>query len=519
MRQLWLPTAAPRRRETGPAMGEFDAQLPGKLRVEKARRQFLPAQRRCHAAGPRPADAAGSDNDDRSLPDPPAGSSKPSLEPKHTANPPIQSAAMQPSDLAATMSHMGAAARAASARMAASPTAERNAALRGLADRLRHTTAEVTAANERDVAAATTAGLAAPMVDRLKLTPAILETVAVGCEQLADMADPVGEIVELKRRPSGISVGRMRVPLGVFGMIYESRPNVTIEAASLAIKSGNACILRGGSEALHSNLALWHLVQRALEAAGLPPDAVQMVQTTDREAVGRLITMPESVDVIIPRGGKGLIERITAEARVPVIKHLDGNCHTYVDADVDLDLAVTVTDNAKTQKFSPCNATESLLVHVQQARAFLPRIGAVFAAKGVEMRGCERSVHLLAAIPGAVVRAATDADWGEEYLAPIISIKVVDSLDDAIRHINTHGSHHTDAILTNHHPNAMRFLREVDSASVMVNTSTRFADGFEYGLGAEIGISTDKLHARGPVGLDGLTSLKWVVLGQGEIRG
>jgi glutamate-5-semialdehyde dehydrogenase len=302
-------------------------------------------------------------------------------------------------------------------------------------------------------------------------------------------------------------------------MIYESRPNVTIEAASLAIKSGNAAILRGGSEALHANLALWQVVQAALTEAGLPPDAVQLIATTDRAAVGLLITMPQAVDVIIPRGGKGLIERISAESKVPVIKHLDGNCHVYVDEQVDLDLAVRVTDNAKTQKYSPCNAAESLLVHAAQAAAFLPRIGAVFAAKGVEMRCDSRAAALLGGQPGLVgVKRASEADWGCEYLAPIISIKVVDSLDEAISHINRHGSHHTDAILTTNHASAMRFLREVDSASVMVNASTRFADGFEYGLGAEIGISTDKLHARGPVGLEGLTSLKWVVLGQGEIR-
>jgi glutamate-5-semialdehyde dehydrogenase len=326
----------------------------------------------------------------------------------------------------------------------------------------------------------------------------------------------VGEITGVKRRPSGISVGQMRVPLGVFGMIYESRPNVTIEAASLAIKSGNAAILRGGSEALHSNLALWQVVQAALTEAGLPPDAVQLIATTDRAAVGLLITMPEAVDVIIPRGGKGLIERISAESKVPVIKHLDGNCHVYVDEQVDLDLAVRVTDNAKTQKYSPCNAAESLLVHAAQAAAFLPRIGTIFAAKGVEMRCDSRAAALLGTLPK--VLRATDEDWATEYLAPVISIKVVDGLDEAIAHINRHGSHHTDAILTTNHPNAMRFLREVDSASVMVNASTRFADGFEYGLGAEIGISTDKLHARGPVGLEGLTSMKWVVLGQGEIR-
>jgi glutamate-5-semialdehyde dehydrogenase len=342
--------------------------------------------------------------------------------------------------------------------------------------------------------------------------------VAEGCEQIAAMPDPIGEITELRQRPSGIRVGRMRVPLGVFGMIYESRPNVTIEAASLAIKSGNAAILRGGSEAIHSNLALWRCVQEALAEAGLPPDAVQLVQTTDRAAVGHLIASPAAVDVIIPRGGKGLIERISREAKVPVIKHLDGNCHVYVDASADLAMALAIVENAKTQKYSPCNAAESLLVHAAIAPAFLPRIGAVFAAKGVEMRGDAASLALLKTLAGAKLAAATEQDWSEEYLAPIISVKVVAGLDAAIEHINRYGSHHTDAIVTDSHSNAQRFLREVDSASVMVNASTRFADGFEYGLGAEIGISTDKLHARGPVGLEGLTSLKWIVLGQGELR-
>ncbi|MFN8896749.1 MAG: glutamate-5-semialdehyde dehydrogenase, partial [Pseudomonadota bacterium] len=395
--------------------------------------------------------------------------------------------------------------------------AAKDAALRALARRLREHGAALAAANAPDVQAALDAGLAAPLVDRLRLTPQVLATVAEGCEQIAAMPDPIGEITDVKRRPSGIAVGRMRVPLGVFAMIYESRPNVTIEAASLAIKSGNACILRGGSEALRSNLALAREVQAALVEAGLPPEAVQAIETPDRDAVGRLVAMPEYVDVIVPRGGKGLIERISREARVPVIKHLDGNCHVYVDAEVDLELAVRVTDNAKTQKYSPCNAAESLLVHAAQAAAFLPRIGDVFAAKGVEMRCCPRALALLAPRPRLV--AATEADWAEEYLAPVISIKVVDSLDEAITHIERHGSHHTDAILTSNHAHAMRFLREVDSASVMVNASTRFADGFEYGLGAEIGISTDKFHARGPVGLEGLTSLKWIVLGQGEVRG
>ncbi|MFZ2990828.1 glutamate-5-semialdehyde dehydrogenase [Ideonella sp.] len=426
---------------------------------------------------------------------------------------------MSSSDIAATMNSLGQAARAAATLMARSSTRARNRALTELAQRLRTADASLQAANARDISAAEAAGLAAPMVDRLRLTPKVIATVAEGCEQLAAMPDPVGEISGVKRQPSGIAVGQMRVPLGVFGMIFESRPNVTIEAASLAIKSGNACILRGGSEAIHSNLALWRLVQDALEAAGLPKTAVQMVETTDRAAVGRLIAMPEYVDVIIPRGGKGLIERISAEARVPVIKHLDGNCHTYVDARVDLEQALVVTDNAKTQKYSPCNATESLLVHADAAAAFLPRIGAIFAAKGVEMRCCPASKAWLAEVPGARLADATEADWSEEYLAPIISIKLVADLDEAISHINRYGSHHTDAILTTDHPSAMRFVREVDSASVMVNASTRFADGFEYGLGAEIGISTDKFHARGPVGLEGLTSLKWVVLGQGEVRG
>ena len=425
---------------------------------------------------------------------------------------------MNPTDIPAYMAHLGAQARAAATAMAAAPSAAKDTALRALARRLRAEAGALQAANAYDIAAAQAAGLAAPLVDRLKLTPKVIDTVAEGCEQLAAMPDPVGEILDVRRRPSGISVGRMRVPLGVFGMIYESRPNVTIEAASLAVKSGNACILRGGSEALHSNLALWRCVQAALAEAGLPPDAVQLVETTDRAAVWRLIAMPESVDVIIPRGGKSLIERISAEARVPVIKHLDGNCHVFVDAEVDLELALRVTDNAKTQKYSPCNAAESLLVHAAQAPAFLPRIGAVFAAKGVQMRCDPAARAILAAVSGADVTAATEADWAEEYLAPVISVKVVASLDEAIAHVNRHGSHHTDAILTTNHPNAMRFLREVDSSSVMVNASTRFADGFEYGLGAEIGISTDKFHARGPVGLEGLTSLKWIVLGQGEVR-
>jgi glutamate-5-semialdehyde dehydrogenase len=413
---------------------------------------------------------------------------------------------------------LGLQAKTASALMARAPAAIKNKALLALARLLRENVQALQADNAADLARARAAGLPEPMVDRLKLTPAVLETCALGCEQLAAMPDIIGEIIGMKQQPSGIRVGQMRVPIGVFGMIYESRPNVTIEAASLSIKSGNACILRGGSEAIDSNRALARLVALALAEAGLPEHGVQLVQTTDRAAVGQLIAMPEYVDVIIPRGGKGLIERISAEAKVPVIKHLDGNCHSYVDDPCDLDLAVTVVDNAKTQKYSPCNATESLLVARAVAPAFLPRIGAVFAQKGVEMRVCAESRALLASVSGANLVDATEADWSEEYLAPIISIKLVAGLDEAIAHINRYSSHHTDAILTNDHRHAQRFLREVDSASVMVNASTRFADGFEYGLGAEIGISTDKFHARGPVGIEGLTSLKWVVLGEGEVR-
>ena len=390
--------------------------------------------------------------------------------------------------------------------------------MRRLAALLRENVAALQLENAKDLQRAVAAGLAAPMVDRLKLTPKVLETCAEGCEQLASMADVIGEIIGMKQQPSGIRVGQMRVPIGVFGMIFESRPNVTIEAASLSIKSGNACILRGGSEAIDSNKALARLVQQALSDSGLPADAVQLVQTTDREVVGQLIAMPQYVDVIIPRGGKGLIERISRDAKVPVIKHLDGNCHVYVDDPCDLDMAVKVADNAKTQKYSPCNATEGLLVARGVAAAFLPRIGQVYADKGVEMRACAESRAILQSLPGAQLADATEQDWYEEYLAPIISIKVVDGLDAAIAHINRYGSHHTDAILTRDHMHAQRFLREVDSSSVMVNTSTRFADGFEYGLGAEIGISTDKFHARGPVGIEGLTSLKYVVLGEGEVR-
>ena len=437
--------------------------------------------------------------------------------------------------------------------MAKAPPAIKNKVLKRLAELLLANVDTLQSDNAKDLDRAVAAGLAAPMVDRLRLTPKVIATCAEGCEQLASMADVIGEIIGMKQQPSGIRVGQMRVPIGVFGMIFESRPNVTIEAASLSIKSGNACILRGGSEAIDSNKALARLVQQALLECGLPAHAVQLLQTTDRAVVGELITMPQYVDVIIPRGGKGLIERISRDAKVPVIKHLDGNCHTYVDDPCDLAMALHVADNAKTQKYSPCNATESLLVARGVAQAFLPQIAAIYAAKSVEMRCCPETLALLqdyeqnravapmhtahpaihsevswqaAGCPAPAGAApapmqlvpASEADWSEEYLAPIISIKVVAGVDEAIAHINHYSSHHTDAILTSHHMHAQAFLREVDSASVMVNASTRFADGFEYGLGAEIGISTDKFHARGPVGIEGLTSLKYVVLGMGEVR-
>ena len=416
------------------------------------------------------------------------------------------------------MQILGQQAKVASAAMAKASTATKNSALKRLAALLRENTEALQIDNAKDLARAQAAGLAAPMVDRLRLTPQILATCAEGCEQLAAMPDVIGEILGMKQQPSGIRVGQMRVPLGVFGMIFESRPNVTIEAASLSIKSGNACILRGGSEAIDSNKALALLVQQALQESGLPIHAVQLVQTTDREAVGQLIAMPEYVDVIIPRGGKGLIERVSREAKVPVIKHLDGNCHTYVDDPCDVAMAVKVADNAKTQKYSPCNASEGLLVAQGVAAEFLPLIGKIYAEKGVEMRCCPKAKVILSQVTGAKLFDATEQDWFEEYLAPIISIKVVEGLDQAIAHINHYSSHHTDAILTRNHMHAQRFLREVDSASVLVNASTRFADGFEFGLGAEIGISTDKFHARGPVGIEGLTSLKYVVLGDGEVR-
>ena len=436
--------------------------------------------------------------------------------------PDLQNILASEGGIARLMLSLGAKAKAASADTARASAATKIRALSGLAALLRKNLPELQAANQRDLSRAQAAGLTGPMLDRLKLSAKDIETVALGCEQLAAMPDVIGEIIGMKQQPSGIRVGQMRVPIGVFGMIYESRPNVTIEAASLAIKSGNACILRGGSEAIESNKALAALVQQALLAAGLPADAVQLVPTTDREAVGQLIAMPQYVDVIIPRGGKGLIERISRDAKVPVIKHLDGNCHVYVDDPCDIAMAVTIADNAKTQKYSPCNASEGLLVAAGVAAAFLPEIGSIFAEKGVEMRCNEAAAIILRAQLAinsvANIVLASEQDWYEEYLAPIISIKVVAGIDEAIAHINHYSSHHTDAIITRDHLHAQRFLREVDSASVMVNASTRFADGFEFGLGAEIGISTDKFHARGPVGIEGLTSLKYVVLGNGEVR-
>ena len=415
------------------------------------------------------------------------------------------------------MLEAGQKARAASRRMAAASTAEKNKALLCLADLLEAKEQEIFEANKRDLAKALENGLKESFVDRLRVTEKVLQLMAEGARQTAALPDPVGEISEMRRRPSGIQVGRMRVPLGVLGIIYESRPNVTVDAACLAIKSGNACILRGGSEAFETNRILGELVQQALTETGLPTEAVQIAPTTDRDFVGEMIRANKYIDVIIPRGGKGLISRLAAEATVPMIHHLDGICHTYVDKDADIDMAVSVTDNAKTQRYSPCNATETLLVHEAVADAFLPRIGKIFAEKNVEMRCDSKSKAVLEAA-GLPCIDAEPSDWDTEYNAPIISIAVVESLDEAIAFIEEHSSKHTDAIITNNLQASQRFLREVDSGSVMVNCSTRFADGFEYGLGAEIGISTGKLHARGPVGLEGLTSLKYVVMGNGEGR-
>ena len=412
------------------------------------------------------------------------------------------------------MTRLGQAARSASRVLARANTAQKNRALQAAAAALDAARSELTAANELDLAAARANGLEPAMVDRLALTPAVIDSMIEGLRQVATLPDPIGEIRDMRYLPSGIQVGKMRVPLGVIGIIYESRPNVTIDAASLCLKSGNATILRGGSEAIHSNQAIARCIQLGLAEAGLPASAVQVVETTDRAAVGALIAMPEFVDVIVPRGGKGLIERISRDAKVPVIKHLDGVCHVYIDVAADLDKAIRVADNAKTQRYSPCNAMETLLVHAAVAGKVLPPLAAIYRHKGVELRGDAATRALL----GSDVLEASEDDWYAEYNAPILAIRIVESLDAAIEHINQYGSKHTDAIITENFTDARRFLTEVDSASVMVNASTRFADGFEYGLGAEIGISTDKLHARGPVGLEGLTSEKYVVFGDGHIR-
>jgi glutamate-5-semialdehyde dehydrogenase len=411
------------------------------------------------------------------------------------------------------MTRLGRAAREASRVIGRASTAQKNRALQATADALDDARTELSAANELDLAAGRTNGLSPYMLERLTLTPARIDSMIEGLRQVISLPDPIGAIRDMSYRPSGIQVGKMRVPLGVVGIIYESRPNVTIDAASLCLKSGNATILRGGSEAIHSNRAIAACIQRGLAVANLPAAVVQVVEVTDRAAVGALITMPEYVDVIVPRGGKGLIERVSRDARVPVIKHLDGICHVYVSAHADLSKAQRISFNAKTYRYGICGAMETLLVDQAVAAEFLPPMAAQFREKGVELRGCERTRELIDALP------ATEEDWNTEYLAPILSILVVADLDQAIEHINRYGSHHTDAIVTDHQGQARRFLAEVDSSSVMINAPTCFADGFEYGLGAEIGISTDKLHARGPVGLEGLTCEKYIVVGDGQLRG
>ncbi|HVK53756.1 MAG TPA: glutamate-5-semialdehyde dehydrogenase [Burkholderiales bacterium] len=416
-------------------------------------------------------------------------------------------------DIKRYMQNIGQSAREASRLVAKANTSAKNRALIAIADALVRDTAALVAENRKDLDNAKAAGLEAALIDRLILNEKTIAGMAAGLRQIAELPDPVGEISDLKFRPSGIQVGKMRVPLGVIGIIYESRPNVTADAAGLCLKSGNACILRGGSEAIHSNRAIAIRVQEGLAAAGLPEKAVQVVEITDRAAVGELITMKGLVDVIVPRGGKGLIERISNEAKIPVIKHLDGVCHVYIDDKADIDKAITIADNAKTHRYGTCNTMETLLVHSAIAANVLPRLAKIYIEKAVELRGDDAA---RAIVPQ--MKAATEEDWYTEYLAPILAVRIVDDLDAAIAHIAKYGSQHTDAIVTEDYPRAMRFLREVDSSSVVVNASTRFADGFEYGLGAEIGISTDKLHARGPVGLEGLTSQKFIVLGDGHIR-
>jgi glutamate-5-semialdehyde dehydrogenase len=419
-------------------------------------------------------------------------------------------------DIQHYMDTLGQSARKAARAMAKADTASKNRALELIAQAIRRDTALLTAANQKDVEQARSNGLADVMIDRLTLSEKAIATMAEGLEQIASLPDPIGEISNMKYRPSGIQVGQMRVPLGVIGIIYEARPNVTVDAAGLCIKSGNATILRGGSEAIHCNQALAKLVKEGLAGAGLPAEAVQIVETTDRAAVGSLITMPEYVDVIVPRGGKSLIERLMKESKVPMIKHLDGICHVYIDDKADIAKALPVTYNAKCHRYGTCNTMETLLVARSLAAKVLPELAKLFAEKQVELRCDPESLNILSGY--AHLKAATEEDWRTEYLDAILAVKVVANVDEAIDHINTYSSQHTDSIITEDYTHAMRFLREVDSASVMVNASTRFADGFEYGLGAEIGISNDKLHARGPVGLDGLTSLKYVVLGHGEVR-
>ena len=416
------------------------------------------------------------------------------------------------------MQDIGKRARSASRAMARASSEQKNQALLQIAKLVRQKADEIQQVNQVDVVRAKTNGQDPAFIDRLAMTPKTIETMALGLEQIVSLEDPIGKMTVLKKQASGIELGQMRVPLGVIGIIYESRPNVTIDAAALCLKSGNAVILRGGSEAIDSNTLLAQMIQEGLAAADLPKDAVQVVTTTDRSAVGEMITMTQYIDVIVPRGGKSLIARLMAEARVPMIKHLDGICHTYIDADADVALAVKVCDNAKTQRYAPCNAMETLLVNQTIASKVLPELCKIYQEKGVELRVDTLTRTTLEASGFKNLVNATEEDWHTEYLAPILSIKTVADIDEAMNHIEHYGSKHTDAIITNNKAHAERFLREVDSASVMVNTSTRFADGFEYGLGAEIGISNDKLHARGPVGLDGLTSLKYVVMGHGEIR-
>ena len=417
-------------------------------------------------------------------------------------------------DVVALVRQYGKDARAASRVLAAATSAQKNQALLKMADLLEAQQAEVLNANAQDTAAAEANGLDAAMVDRLRISAKSIAQMAEGVRQVATLADPVGEMDDFKLLDNGLQLGKMRAPLGVVGMIYESRPNVTIDAAALCLKSGNACLLRGGSESFHSNQAIAKVIYQALSESGLPEACVRLFETTDRAAVGAMLALSEFIDVVIPRGGKGLVKRITEEARMPVIKHLDGVCHVFINRDADVDMAVNIAMNAKTSRYGTCNTMETLLVHQDIAATVLPHLQAAYVEKDVELRGCERTLAVLSGIV-----AATEEDWFTEYLAPVLSIRIVDGLDMAIAHINHYGSHHTDSIVTNDYADIQRFLREVDSASVMVNASTRFADGFEYGLGAEIGISTDKIHVRGPVGLEGLTNQKWIVLGSGQVRG